>query len=418
MATYRIGAATAPIFGFAAAIALLSADDAGAQGQVHDIRLGHHSGMSLSTKDADTLIGQMNGVMAYSKPPCDVRFRRNGAPAKYNSALPSIVSSKAAFNSFASSPYSVHIVEAIYWCGGPSSGGVMLGCASHGGPVLVVRSSKLARATVHEIGHAQELGHSPTVSNLMYRSLTPTSRDVNAVQCSDAYGKAQTFALDGDDAGPTPQDEPIEALPTPTNDDELRAFLQSGWLYPDAAIPAILALSPEQVQTVRGHLAGDDQTTWANALTVLGLRGTNDDVGLIRQVLETSGSDDVLREAKLSVPAALGYLSYTAKSKDAADLLTSLVVPGGAGNFFQGSPDSDQQSNGKILTLSAIRNLPIAQAAGFERAGQELAFVLENKAAALSQFGADEDFVASTMQFGQIVMQQGLVPALQIKPLQ
>jgi hypothetical protein len=188
------------------------------------------------------------------------------------------------------------------------------------------------------------------------------------VQCSDAFGRPQLFAIDGDEDDAAPEVIEILDTATPLSEEELREFLGATWLYLEYEVPVIQALSEEQIDQVRSILASDEEELWANALTTLGLRGTSEDITLFESILRHEGRSEAVREAKLAVPQALGFLSYTAESTDAVALLAQMSIPQGNSAFLNADTFEELESDARIMALTAGRGLAVAAAAGHESA--------------------------------------------------
>ncbi len=251
---------------------------------------------------------------------CALTLVRSGSydsfPANWGSVL------SQSLSALTPNDRTVSIFSQITRCGDTEipAGFTILGCARPGGPVTVIRHSKEAVIWSHELGHGQGLSHHPDTNNFMFKEAALHRRFVTTPQCN-AFLSGQDVPI-------------VEASETAPQDVPVGDLLDEVWVEgpPFARIteaPAeLVTLSREAIEAKRF-----DQ--WANAITILGLRGDPDDFRFFETVLREpiEVEPDVpspIVEAKVAAPLALGYWGARLADPRATEALNQLAAPASA----------------------------------------------------------------------------------------
>lgn len=287
-----------------------------AKRRVHKLKLGFVADHPYSMTMFSSLTTRMNSIFWDTSGDviCNTaEFIPDGEPVQISTSLPQTIESEADFLAYASSPHSVHIVDAIRWCGGP--GARIIGCARKGGPVLVVDRPDLDQLTVHEIGHAQDLDHMDEFpTNIMYPMVLPESRQLLAFQCK-RYSSGQLYPALASAEAPMPPSQPQpQRAEEPTasrnsvqqfkRDITFEEFMSAAWTHFDLATARIEKMSDAEIEKTRDFIKDNKYRYWPNSINVIGLRGNSSDLELFRKVLNTKDDDQYVREAKLNLPRA------------------------------------------------------------------------------------------------------------------
>lgn len=276
--------------------------------------------------------------------------------------LPSIIRTQADFDAYQSSPYTVHIVEAIDWCGGSTPNPQAIGCARRGGPLLVERYFRPlveSVAWVHEFGHTQGLSkdtdgnpHSTRDRAIMRagigeRTLGLTQAECNILVKPSTIARSEVFATKLVVAANGQAVEPTEALAVAASPSEpglggnevpLSADVSDliGNVYENGVpVDASLSLSDVELNEIRQIVDRQESDYLPNAVIVLGQAGDAADGPRLINLLSSEASP-ATREAKLLVPLALGYLAARTQDLGLVDFLTKHTQPSAAAGFFSG----------------------------------------------------------------------------------
>ncbi len=215
-----------------------------------------------------------------------------------------------------------YVVNEINYCGGPPSPGfTILGCASGGTPIVVVRRSSLQVEGIlwtHEYGHVKGLGHRDEAGNVMHSVIDTDHTMVRDFQCRNY----QQPALAGGQQGPQPagqQDQPVPIL------EFIRRQFIHGVPYDEAArytsadVPLLLTQLERPAEGV--YLP-----------TVVGTLGVIGDPRAVQPLIAfvergTGRISDELYGAKKAALLALGHITNKSPSPQAVDYLTRGLDP-------------------------------------------------------------------------------------------
>jgi hypothetical protein len=139
-----------------------------------------------------------------------------------------------------------------------------------------------------------------------------------------------------DVAPPSAKVDAVSSATLHTNlSDAAASIVTSPW--EQVPVEAIRALSTEDVESVRTHLKGSPSAFWAQAVTVLALRGTADDEALVKRPFsyrlpegdglntdQRAEARDLLG-AQLAVPVALGILAKSTGAEQPVESLSPLT---------------------------------------------------------------------------------------------
>lgn len=246
-------------------------------------------------------------------------------------SLPASVSSQADWLRVVEDKrFSIYVVRNILWCGGPASGGVFAGCARKGGPIAIAEDFFTPVVVAHEIGHAQGNLHNSSEGFLMFPRAKNTNTRVTQSEC-DNYLVGKLFPAVPDDFPYQQEDEnaPMAAVVDAVAD--LDELLSSVWHSPPADVIAML--TEEDIQTIRDLVAGEPNSKWPNALTILGIRGEADDFVLLEdaihratEALISGTSDAPLLTIRANAAIALGVLYNRTQEVALLDSLRKLMT--------------------------------------------------------------------------------------------
>lgn len=318
------------------------------------LKVATFPGHAFTRSAAEGILALSKGILEERDGDSDIECRtiRFVVPAEPRQTAPVSIGSREEFNALFGHN-SVYIVEDIDWCG-DNPPRPILGCSAPGGPIVVTRHPAAALLWAHEIGHGQGLEdrRSPRRNVMYYRN--GGGRQVDAGQC-DAYRTAQVFPLG--EAGPGEQPPELsnsdrlldmqsraraaatEPEAAPEGAEALPEFLGELWMH-GAPVSEILALSAEEVDATRDVLRSDRHELWPNAVLVLGLRGSGEDMALLQQVLDAPvAGDEWVALAKVNVGLAAGYMANLTGFEEPAAALVELLEPDP--RYFVGSPSPE-----------------------------------------------------------------------------
>ena len=96
------------------------------------LSFGYYRGFDFSARQADEIIRGLNNLAAASSignvACARLSYQRTGSPSEFSGSLSKDIGSEDDVIAFRRSPFSVHIVRAIFWCKGRPSIGSIKGC--------------------------------------------------------------------------------------------------------------------------------------------------------------------------------------------------------------------------------------------------------------------------------------------------
>jgi hypothetical protein len=327
-------------------------------------------------------------------------YRLSRPPNEYDRTFPLRIDGPADVAKFRTSPNKIHVVLRIGFCEG--QGGDRSGCTFPGGLIFIAKSAAnhpnrrtAALLLLHEIGHARGLdipnSHNPNVRNFMFQNIRNNAGKLG-YQCDALRGPA----------GPL-----IHAQGGDIQELSLEDFV--GGVWPHGLPPEEVAkLTDAQVDEVRKWVAQDNYEFWPNAVTILGLRGSDADVDLVDKVLNTRSEDPYAQSARLNVPRALGYLAYRTNNSKAVDSLSRLMSPNYNNRTLRAAPDSDAL----VLAQEATQGMAIVAARGNETARRLLEEQVQRTGRGEENLGVGPDFFRETENLRQSVQKRGLTEGL------
>jgi hypothetical protein len=379
-----------------------------------DVSVGQYSSGVISPTKVDEVLAATQAVFVAVSGPgdvsCDVAFARSGGVAVTSAAVGEILSFP--LGDIPAGFPTIMIFKAITTCGDSSvpDGFSIAGCARPNGPVAVIRHSAESVIWAHELGHSQGLSHHPDLTNFMYKQAALGHDFVTSGQC-------QAFR--------SGQDTPI-LVETPSVTVHIDELLAQIWIE-GPPVDAIMALSPADIDVARRVLQGEEFHKWANALTILGLRGSSDDIPIFQKILdfpnpfpEDDGIDPVT-EAKKTLPFALAYFAITTNNSEAVNILGDLSDSTSNANRISnvGPPDSaNANAASEVIRLNATIGLAMAAplvegAAGRLENANAVLVAQDQGAAVIDPFAIEPGpFVDGLAELSAMVKEKGLLAVL------
>lgn len=266
---------------------------------------------------------------------CDVELKPNGS-LEYDNKIPEALYSADDMKRIRELPYHVVFVRNVLFCGQPVPAGITWGgCGSVGRKGIALTrgsTSRLGKKIAHEFGHnAGFNGHSPDHRHIM----SPTASigmDKSHCQVFASGISGQVLAVTEPPAESS-DPAPDSTLQLQSEQPPFEQLFENEW---SDGIPLDLInrLTQEDIEKTRSLILKEKARYYSKAIFVLALRGTNADKELLLQILykpltkmETDEEYDT-REAKLSLPNALGMLTATIKDDQLAAQLASYIFTG------------------------------------------------------------------------------------------
>ncbi|HXA84117.1 MAG TPA: hypothetical protein VNZ47_03515 [Candidatus Dormibacteraeota bacterium] len=243
----------------------------------------------------------------------------------------------------------VHVVRGIQCCGGEKNG--ILGCSASGKPIIVMEGIPLEAAAVlwmHELGHNKGLCHRDRSYALMAPDIVESDTNVNQYEHDVFEG-----------ATPNPCDQEEKSKPKAVDVIQFvhKVFIEGvpykeGSGYTAAAVPPLLELLDKP----------DEQRSWLNIITVLGMIGDRQAWMPIKKTFERDSGELSPQNyaAKLAVPLALGYLlskGHDQQDEKILDYLNTGLRPSEWSkrvSWRKSKDQSDEARNVHLTTLTIL----------------------------------------------------------------
>jgi len=283
-------------------------------------------------KEATKLITQRQYSDDYE---CSVELKPNGS-LKYDNKIPEALYSANDMKRVRALPYHVVFVRNVLFCGKPVPEGTTWGgCGSVGRKGIALTrgsTSRLGKKIAHEFGHnAGFNGHSPDHRHIM----SPTaSTGMNKSHCKVfASGISGQVLAVTEPSAENSKSSPDSPQPSQKEKSPFEQLFESEW---SDGIPLdqVNRLTPDDIEKTRSLILEGKTQYYSKAIFVLALRGTSADKELLFQILqkplakmETDEEYDI-REAKLSLPNALGMLTAKTNDNQLVQRLASYVFMG------------------------------------------------------------------------------------------
>lgn len=260
---------------------------------------------------------------------CALTFQRSGTYDRFPDTWGKVLTKS--LSEYVPNDRTISIFDQITHCGNTTipAGFTILGCARPSGPVTVTRHSKEVVIWAHEMGHGQGLSHHTDTNNLMFKEAALHRRFVTQVQCN-AFLSGQDFPI-VEASDTAPQDQPsVGAGDAAVLERPVAEMLDEVWV--EGPPFARILEAPEELATLsREAIDAKRFDQWANAITILGLRGGPDDFRYFEAVLNepVEVEPDVpspIVEAKVAAPLALGYWSARIGDPRAIETLNQLAA--------------------------------------------------------------------------------------------
>ena len=321
--------------------------------KVHRFGVSRYRTSSLTTADADRILRDASTILQRKDGSDDVatqvEMRRVGNVGVFGAGN-GVISSNSGFRQVLRQRGSIHVVNAINWCGDPGTG--IIGCAPiGGGDFVVVRFTPSMEGTLwaHEFGHNQGLRHRNGRNNIMNPFITPTAHRVNAAErgrflqniSSPQGGLGAGFAASS--GGNTD----VETF--------VRRHYFDGVPYAEAA-----KFSSKDLPRLKAVLNNRrDKQYWANAAGVIGAIGGDDAADTLIKFVERNNKaelDGSAFRAGLSAVVGLGY-SANKGTERAFGYLRSAALKLRTAKAGQGRRlDSGKVGRAAVLGLSLAGN--------------------------------------------------------------
>jgi hypothetical protein len=376
---------------------------------IFDVSVWGHGGSTINDGKIDAILADASRLFQEIDAPGDIEcaldLRRSGSYDTFPAAWGKVLAASLA--SLTPNERTVGIFDQITLCGDTTipAGFTILGCARPGGPVTVIRHTKETIIWAHELGHGQGLSHHNDTRNLMYKEAALDRRSVTQAQC-DAFVSGQD----------TPLVELVDGTPEGSPDQPLGAMLDEVWVE-GPPFARILEAPEELVDLSRSAVADRQFDKWANAITILGLRGNVEDFEFFETVLRepveiAEGEPSAIAEAKVATPLALGYWGVQTGDIRAAELLQQLTDIGAAAEITGLATGERGAGSAVPVVTNAYVGLAIA-AAKLDVAREVIAGARSVRGALSEQLQIDGDtFVAGLEALSNAVAERGLVPYL------
>ncbi len=284
-----------------------------------------HSTAVLTEANSAAIIAESNSYLTQ----CNAKLGQGGGVADAPT-IPSTINSQAdisaACSAMMTGPAGItrrwRVVNAINWCGGPTSpGSTILGCAPTPGTCVILRrwTNLEGQILAHEFGHSKGLPHRSDSSNaLMYPSIDATHTQLNASECSAI--RQVSFTAEGP---PNPQHASGRTL-------TIEEFVAQ--VYPEG-IPMDEAerFTGADVAKVAPWLKDNSRAAyWANIAAVIGIVSDKDAYPRLRELILRPGTGKLPIEqydGRVAAIRALGWVVRHGGPPAARSFLESHVAP-------------------------------------------------------------------------------------------
>lgn len=295
---------------------------------MRNITIDRHVSVNFTGEQAAIILHQGLSVLSKLDPPpgddvaTDVPLRFNGRLETFSYGT-GVIDTCEDLNELFKMPHNVHVVKEIHCCGGVK-GGSILGCSARNRALIVTFNPAVSPSVagilwMHEYGHNRGLCHRDDRSAVMNPVISFRHRTVNWCEHEHFLGLTSM---------PCAEQAPysrIRARSKPSAVEFVHQVFIEGIPYDQTRV-----FTPADV----GHLLPllhhrDQRPYWANTVTVLGIIGDISAFQPLKEFVDAIGEDSspAARQARDSVPIALGYLSAETKNPAILTYLLGRLPP-------------------------------------------------------------------------------------------